>query len=214
NVNLLDLVPPQQVIEAGGMRIGVAAVLGRRNWQEVNSAELEYRDPVESLKQAAAELRRQNCQLMVLLSHATLDETRELARAVPAFHLVISSGGASEPAHLPEVIPGTPSKLIQVGAKGMYAGAIGVFDDNPRTIRYQRVPLDARFQDSADVLAALAAYQQQLEAMGLEALGLRPVAHPSGNQFVGSQVCGECHTNAYAVWEGTPHHEATRDIVE
>jgi hypothetical protein len=213
NVNLFDLVPPVQIVEAGGVKVGITAVLGAEEWQKVNSSELEFREPAAGLGEAKRFLEQQGCQLLVLLSHASIEETRRLVQATPGFHLAITAGGASEPALMPEQVQGTDCQLVQVGAKGMYAGVIGVYQVDPVRLRYERVALDARFRDSPEVLQSLAAYQQQLEALGLEGLGLRPVAHPSGRQFVGSQVCGDCHTSAYAVWETTPHQRATEDIV-
>jgi hypothetical protein len=50
--------------------------------------------------------------------------------------------------------------------------------------------------------------------LGLEGLGLKPIPHPSGRKFVGSAKCGECHTTAYQIWQGTPHVDATADIVK
>jgi hypothetical protein len=90
----------------------------------------------------------------------------------------------------------------------MYVGVIGVFDDATDRLRYQRVPLDDRFPDSPDMLALLASYQDQLKEAGFEGLELRPIPHPGGRTFVGAQVCGECHTTAYSVWEKTPHAHA------
>jgi hypothetical protein len=42
---------------------------------------------------------------------------------------------------------------------------------------------------------------------------LQERARPRGHQFVGSAVCGECHTKAHAIWEKTPHQHATESIV-
>ena len=72
--------------------------------------------------------------------------------------------------------------MIQIGTKGMYAGVVGLFDDAAQPLRYQRVPLDARFPDSAEMLQLLAAYQDQLKEAGFEGLGIRPQPHPSGRQ--------------------------------
>ncbi len=47
----------------------------------------------------------------------------------------------------------------------------------------------------------MADYQKRLE---LEQISLAPelvIPHPSGRKFVGSKVCGDCHTKAYEKWE-------------
>jgi len=59
----------------------------------------------------------------------------------------------------------------------------------------------------------MVSYQDQLKLLGLDGLGIRSSAHPSGNQFVGSQACGECHTKAYSIWKRTPHAHALETLV-
>jgi hypothetical protein len=113
---------------------------------------------------------------------------------------VVTTGGSGEPTLEPERVEGTSSAMIQVGTKGMYAGVVGLFEDK-NVIRYQRIPLDARFPDSPDMIALLGAYQDQLKATGFDGLGIRPQPHPTKNKFVGSKVCADCHENAWKVWK-------------
>src|SRR5437667_9941532 len=47
---------------------------------------------------------------------------------------------------------------------------------------------------------------------GWEALGIRPLPHPTGRTFVGSETCGTCHTKAYDIWKKTPHAKATATL--
>ena len=153
---------------------------------------------------------------MVLLAYASTKETIAIAKKFPEFRIVVTAGGADEPALAPETIAGPDgerSYLIQTGKKGMYVGVLGVYDDpKQRPVRFQRVPLDSRFADSKEMLQSLASYQQQLESMGLARLGVQPVKHPSGHRFVGSVACQDCHELAYDKWLTTPHHEATHSI--
>jgi hypothetical protein len=149
----------------------------------------------------------------VLLAHAPLEEARKLAQQVPLFDLVVASGDTSLPSRDLEVIEGTKTRLLQVGQKAMHVGVVGLFDDAKTPMRYESVPLDARFADSADMLKLLADYQEQLKELGLEDLGIRSQPHPSGRKFVGSQKCGDCHTKAFEIWSKTPHAHATDSLV-
>ena len=40
----------------------------------------------------------------------------------------------------------------------------------------------------------------------------KPVDHPTGRKFLGAEACKECHEDAFAIWEKTPHHKATHSI--
>ena len=216
NIALLarEFQPTTKIIQAGGKKIGVAAVLGSQYEEKLQGDEVIHEAPLKALKAAAAALQAQKCDYYVLLAHASLDETRSLAKDVPIFNLVVTSGGYGEPTLELETINGTNSLLAQVGTKGMYTGVVGFFADKQNPIRYERVPLDDRFEDSPEMLQLLADYQKQLEQMGLEELGVRPQQHPSGRKFVGSETCGDCHTKAFAHWKETPHAHATQSLIE
>ena len=212
NVDLFGagIIGGSRVIETGGMKIGVAAVLGTNELKRVTQSEVTKRAPMEALKATMAEIKQLDCDFQVLLSHASLDESRLFAKAFPQLDLVVTTGGAGEPTFRPEEIAGTKAVMIQAGTKGMYAGVVGIFRDGTEDkLRYQRIPLDARFEDSREMLDLLAAYQDKLKEQGIQGLGLTPVRHPSGRKYVGSEACGDCHTQAYEKWLTTPHHHAT-----
>ncbi|MBP86150.1 MAG: hypothetical protein CMJ64_05460 [Planctomycetaceae bacterium] len=205
--------PQYQIVEAGDKKIGVTAILGSEEQKQVVSGEIILQTPEAGLDEVMPTLRAADCDLLVLLAHASIDETKELARKYSDFDLVVTTGGRPEPSYQPEEIDGTKAMLIQTGKKAMYTVVVGVFDDEQQTLRYQRVPLDARFDDSAEMLRQLASYQDHLNRLGLEGLELKPILHASGNKYVGTDECKECHQKAFAVWEGTPHASATDSLV-
>lgn len=211
NAAVLDrsLTPRQRVIEVGGKRIGVTAVLSEEHLEQITSSEVVKQSPAEGLGEVVPELKKAECDLYVLLAHASIDETKALARQFPDFDVVVSASGHGDPGYAPEDVEGTDAILIRAGIKGMFVGVVGLFEDDEEPLRYQRVPLDARFEDSSEMLELLSQYQDQLKDHGLDGLGLSPIQHPSGNRFVGSQACADCHTKAFAIWEKTKHAKAT-----
>jgi hypothetical protein len=215
NVALIerDLQPQFQVIEAGGKKIGVAAVLGDSFESKLEGDELIHQPAVEGLKQSCTKLKEQNCDLYVLLAHASEDETRKIAQELPLFDLVITSGGAGLPSTELENIEATKSKLLKVSHKAMHAGVVGLYDDRKTPLRYESVTLDSTLKDSPEMLQLLADYQNELQSEGLEGLGLKPQPLAGGAKFVGSETCGECHTKAMEVWQNTPHAHATDSLV-
>jgi cytochrome c554/c'-like protein len=208
-----ELEPRWLLIEAGGKRIGITAVLCEKYEAKLRGDELVHQPPLEALKEIGAELKAKSCDFYVLMAHAPMDEARKLAQAAGIFDLVVCSGDTAIPSHELETIEGTKTQLMQVGQKAMYVGVVGIFDDAQSPLRYESVPLDARFGDSPEMLKLLADYQDRLREMGLEELGIKPRPHPSGKKFVGSAKCGECHTQAYRIWAGTGHAHATDSLV-
>lgn len=215
NAAVLDrsFTPRFHILNAGGKKIGVTSVLGTKERENVSSSEIVLQPAVESLKEVVPQLTKENCDLYVLLADASLDESRELARQFKQFDVIVSGGGLGDPTYEAERIEGTDAILVQVGVKGMFAGVVGVFSNTDQPLRYQRVPLDSSYADSPEMLQLLKSYQNQLKETGLDGLGVKPLRHESGNKFVGSQACADCHTKAFAIWKETPHAHATDTLV-
>jgi hypothetical protein len=209
NVDLLGagIPSPFRVIEAGGKRIGVTSVIGDEYRKAVNNQDVKFKPADAALKELIPKLAAEKCDLLVLLSNATKNESIALAKKFPQFNIVMTAGSAEEPPKSAEIVAGTKTMLIELGPKSMYAIVLGIYDDK-EPIRYQRVPLDARFGDSEQMKKAMTAYQDQLKELGLSGLGIKASSHSRGRQFVGSQECKDCHTKAYDVWKKTPHASA------
>lgn len=196
-------------------KIGITTVLGDENAKKVRDNDsVSMSKAIPALKEVSAKLRSEECDYTVLISHASLEESRLIAKAVPDFSLIVTSGGFGEPAFQPERIPGTASVMVQVGTKGMYTGLFGVFDNAKEPFRYQRVALSSQFEDSPRLTELFGKYQDELKTVSLDGLGKRPMTHPSTREFVGSEKCGECHTKAFETWKDTAHAHATDTIVQ
>jgi hypothetical protein len=208
-----DLSPKYVVLEAGGKRIGVTAVLGATYQEKLRGDELVHEPPAAALAATLAELKSQNCDYLVLLAHATLEEARQFAQESKIFDIVVASGETSLPTRELESI-GEKTRLLQVGLKAMHVGVVGLYGDSAAPVRYESVPLDARFADSPAMLKLLADYQDELRDLGFSGLNLKPQAVPSGRRFVGSEKCGECHTKAFEIWSKTGHAQATDSLVK
>lgn len=209
-----EYMPKSKIVEVGGRKIGVTAVLGDSFRAELSgNTDVVTTPAAKSLEPVLAQLKKVGCDYVVLLAHATLEESQELARQVPGFDLVVTSGGYPEPFYQLEEIPDSESKLAQVGAKGMYTVLIGLYPDSDQPVRYQRVALSSQFPDSPRMLERFASYQQQLKSLGFDGLGLRASTLPDGRKFVGSETCGECHSKAFDVWKSSKHFSATESLV-
>lgn len=215
NVSIVDpsLMNQWQVIEINQRKIGVTSVLGASKKPDILSEEILVEDPISSLQKAMEQLQGQKCDYYVLIAHANLTESAELARSVPGFDLVVTAGGEGEPTYLAEPIEDTRSLMVQVGIKGMYVGLVGLFDDVNNPVRYQRIALSSQFEDSPRMMEAFRGYQEQLQKLGLQRLEVVPTSHPTGRTFVGTQSCAECHTTAFDIWKDTAHAHATQSLI-
>ncbi|RLS80079.1 MAG: hypothetical protein DWI03_00415 [Planctomycetota bacterium] len=217
NVGLLgiaaNITPRFRVVEAGGLKIGVTSVLGDKEAERVRSGDVEVTAAAAALAEVAPQLAKAGCAHQVLLSWASADETKALAARYPQFDIVVTAGGADEPPRELPVLPGG-ARLVELGHKGMFTIAIGFFADAKNPLRSQRVPLDARWGESPDMITLLGTYQGKLESLGLAGLGLVPVRHPTGRRFAGSAACADCHAHAYEVWKNSAHAQALTTLEE
>jgi hypothetical protein len=212
NASVLGVSATHRIVEVGGVKIGVTAVVGEMERQRVNSEEIEQQSTSAGLTKVWPMLETANCDVHILLAHSTLAEAHELARKYSQFDIIVTSGGASEPAYEPEKVEGAgDTLLVQTGAKGMYAGVMGVFAGDER-FRFQRVSMNDRYADSKKMLDLMKAYQVQLQTIGLSDLGVRPLPHPTGRTFRGSESCRDCHQGAWDVWVESDHAGATDSI--
>lgn len=206
-----EMTGAKRIVEAGGKKIGITAVLGKKYQKEINNPQIEMSDPEQALAKLVPELKKQ-CDVLVLLAHATVEEARDLGKRFPEFQIVVTYGGPAEPPATPQTIDGTGRLLVEVGEKGMNVIVLGFYDDGQKlSIRPQRVPLDSRFANAAPMKLLMANYQTQLRTEGLEGLGIRPVAHPKKallGEFIGSHKCESCHEESYKVWKKSGHAKA------
>ena len=177
----VQMTTDHRIVEAGGYRVGITSVLGS-SWQKNDfiNPEIEMADPKVKLREVLKKFEGKT-DLLVLLAHATMEESKELAAAFPQFDIVVTAGGNPEPPQEMEILPGG-TKLIEVGEKGMNAVVLGIFGKDK--IKYQRVPLDSRFADSKTMKEYMRQYQQQLKRDGLAGLGIRRGA-PSPSRGIG-----------------------------
>jgi len=218
NVGLLgfaaNITPQSRILNADGIKVGITSVLGTEFQRAINNPEIELADPEAALAKVLPDMKKES-DLLILLAHATMKESIELAKRFPNFDLVVTAGGAPEPPAKPVPIEGTKALMIEVGEKGMDAIVIGLFDDSEQPLRYQRVPLDSRFPASREMRLLMTAYQDQLRELGFAGLGIRSVPHPRAEiqgKFVGSKKCQDCHEKSYKIWKKSGHAKAYQTL--
>ena len=101
----IEQAPKQwKLVTVNNVKIGVTSVLGLSHKKDVlppgsNDGEITIEPPEDVLPDVIRALKEQKPDLLVLLSHATLNETKALAQKFPVFDLIVSAGGADDPLH-------------------------------------------------------------------------------------------------------------------
>ena len=178
NVNVFkgiepQIVSPYRIVQAGGKKFGITGVLGKSCQKQIHNTDIEMSDPETALKQIVPEM-KQKADYLILLANATPEESKDLAKALPEFDLVVTAGGPAEPPAQPAKLNGGKTLLVEVGEKGENAIVLGFFADPKQPLRYQRVPLDSRFPASPAMKQLMASYEDQLKKLRLRGTGHPP----------------------------------------
>jgi Cytochrome c554 and c-prime len=215
NVVLFDdsMMPKIRVVDSGGIKVGVTSLLDPESIDGPIAEEIKVGDVKSAAKTALDQMNAAKVKVRVAMFFGEEDKAKSLFQEVQGYDLVVVSGGYGEPTYKPMTIDGSDTQIILTGNKGMYAGLVGLYAD--AEMKYARVPLTHELEDAPAMRRLMADYQDQLKQIGLKGMGLLPpIPHSSGDQFVGSEACGKCHTKAMEVWENSMHAEATAHLVE
>jgi hypothetical protein len=209
-----EMIAPYKVVTVGNKKIGVTSILGAQYQDLVHNEGIKIRPAAEALAEVLPKMQAE-ADYFVLLSNSTLEEAIALGQKFQAFNLVVTASGADEPPLDVRPIEGTKQTyLVDLGSKGMFLAAIGLYDDPNMPLRYKPIPLDKRFEDSPEMQTLFKAYQRHLKVIGLKGLNLNRRAPANKSEFVGSKECATCHTKAFAIWEKTPHAHATDTLTK
>ena len=200
-------VTPYRVLKKGGMKIGVISVLGDSLLEGLNNEEIITAPAAEKLQEVLPKLAAENCSRNVLIIHGTTNEINQLLdKFAGKFDFILPSNTQAEPPLQPKKVGKT--MILEVGEKGRYALAVGLFDDPAMPIRYERIPIDAQYDHSPVVTELMRIYQNQLKDTGLAGLGIIPIPHPRQGSFLGTQSCTDCHESAMSAWRKSNHSKA------
>lgn len=208
-----------QIHEVNNVKIAVTAIVGEglkiELFPEGTNPSIKIQNPLESLQITIVEMKKHKPDLLVLLSHASQEETRGLIEKLTDFDLVLTAGGPEDGIPDPEKIGKT--MIVNVGKKGKHVGVVGYFpDDKQNRLRFQLIELDRRrFQDHPQMTKLMQEYQQQLEDNQAQIFDDLPRSlFADDAKFVGAQKCAQCHTKAYGKWKTTKHAQAYESLLK
>jgi len=168
---------------------------------------VEIIPPAEALPPLIKEL-KDKADVLVLLSHAPLEESLGLASDFPEFHLVASGHGADHPI----VINKDNTWVSTPGIKGKHLVLYRYNPDKGSGV-IETVTLDERLADSALMLSLLDNYQERLkEEKLLSRVERFPL--PRQTSYVGSRACSPCHPAVFQHWGSTLHATAYETLLK
>ena len=197
-------------------------ILGIVSPELIESAYLDVTvvDPVLALKPLLSDL-YDKTDILILLSHAEMEESIKIAEVYPELDLIISGHLVDRPDLYLKKVDNT--YVIPVGEKGKYVGKITLStrrkesgeDEhvNSSSPAIETTPLDGKFEDSSEITMLLEIYQERLKDEELLAQVFKSDP-PSNLTYIGNDDCAACHNKIFKHWEETGHASAYETLVK
>ncbi len=205
-------------IKGTTLKVGILGIVSPELIDDVYQ-EIEVIDPIVSLKPLLSKL-SDKTDLLILLSHAEIEDSIKIAEVYPGFDLIISGHRVDRPDLYIKKVKDT--YVIPVGEKGKYLGTTTLLPKTTRTDGSKRsnsylstteiISLDERFEDSPEMEVLLKTYQQRLRDEELIKMVFK-TDPPSNLTFIGNNDCAVCHNKIFKHWEETRHASAYETLV-
>ncbi len=211
---------PSQQISLGSRQIGVTAVTDPSQIEALSDPDTEVfltlRDPIAALGEVLGALVTKT-DLQIVLVQGDEAMAERVAKTYPEVDLIVTRSEYDTPSSDPTWLNDGRTMLVQVGTKGMYAGLVGLFNeetDDP--LRFRRVGLGLQFDNEEPIKSLIEVdYQDELEAMGVVE-NYPAVRALSGGRYeafyVGAENCKSCHPSTFAKWDSSRHAKAARPV--
>jgi 2',3'-cyclic-nucleotide 2'-phosphodiesterase (5'-nucleotidase family) len=170
-------VSPYVIIEKGGVKCGIFGLEGIESAEDAPLSGLEFESCSEAAKAVVAELKAQDCDLIIALSHSGVrpeDENSEdfiLADNVPDIDFILS---AHTHQYIPEAFVRGKTVIGSAQCYGAYLGKVVLSDDgNGRwgLKEYRLIPVDESVPENAEIRSAIESYRPFLDAEYLSRFG-------------------------------------------
>ena len=115
------------VVKKGNVKIALIGVMGNDSIEDTPTTKLKFKDPIKSVKQTVAEIKRkEKVDMIVCLSHSGTSQTKtsedeELAKKVPDLDLIISGHTHTV---LNKPLRHGQTYIVSCGAYGRYTGLV------------------------------------------------------------------------------------------
>ena len=196
-------------------QVAIVGIISRQFeiYAENASADLILKAPEDVLRELIPQLSSE-CEFIVLLAHAGIDEAKALAKAFPQIDVIIVGGEQLDALRESTSIGDTV--LLNPGTKGKALGMLDIRwdkDEKNADSHFELLTLSERIPDSPRMMDLIFMYQQMLAAENLSEEVERELPS-TGGMYAGNTSCKTCHASEYASWKNTKHSHAYHTLVE
>lgn len=203
------LLPEYLIVERAGLRFGVVSVLSptyRIATMATRDIEYQVDEPIDTLRELLPRLREQ-CDVVVLLSHLSQRPTEALVRELEGIDIALVGHTISS---LNREFFVNETLILAAAHEGRSIGmaraSIAPQTGQVMTAQVTVTTLDDRFEDDPFMLAEVEGFLQQVEDERAAKRAAFPRDRGSPDEmYLGDHNCRACHTEIHAQWRQTSH---------
>lgn len=147
-----DKISPFVIKKAGKTKVAIVGVTGL---EAKTKSKLEIEEPIETIKKTLADLKKENPDLIILLSQLTEEENKELAKKIKEINIIIS--GKYVPNKELEKIDSVLFLYPKWEARSLARLKLKLKDSKIADYKFDEIPLDSKMKDAPEILSILPA---------------------------------------------------------
>ncbi|MFQ5636812.1 MAG: multiheme c-type cytochrome [bacterium] len=165
-------------------------------------------DPISAAQASVKEL-REKCDVVIALTHLSINGAISLAEKIEGIDIVVSGHNGS---HLRNPHKVGKSYVLQPGSKGKYLGQFDFTLSGGRITQAEgkTVALSDKYQDDEELANVVKQYDDEV----LLAFPLESPKAKTGYSLMSEKTCRGCHYNQHKQWRSTPHAHAWETLVQ
>jgi hypothetical protein len=189
---------PIEIIEIGGNKVAVGSLMDPEFVKGDNS-EIKL-DPVDAASTAMLKAASDaKAEVKVLLAYMTKEKAIDFAKKNQGWDVMLTrSNGDDAHAQLDQHREGE-TLIVQAGRKGKWTGIVGYWPEAKFKYRYAVVEANPSFDEDKSVEEIYNGFVKQIADSDVLTTWSK-LPHSNGDQYVGAETCGKCHTKAYKKW--------------
>ncbi|NLD39499.1 MAG: hypothetical protein GX654_21815 [Desulfatiglans sp.] len=204
---------PYVIRNINNIKIGIIGLMGTtpdvvKPFEEIVGSTLSVLDPIETVTAMVAEL-KDKVDFVIVLTHQHMGRNWIIARKINGIDVIV---GGHHKQKLETPYEANNTYIVQTGEKGQHQGMLVIEKaaDGTKTATNTLVPYGDKIADDLKVKTMIDDFNKEVNKLYTTASG---TTAKEETVILRSASCGECHSDAYEIWQKSDHAKAFQTLI-